>query len=104
MAEDAYVAHDHDSYGQIEAQFQDAMDEGLDRAGPDVLYDLAAGFGLAAGAAVLDVGCGVGRHSIQLAHRLGVTVRGIDPNPGSIEIAQQAVDRASRTIHTWGSW
>jgi ubiquinone/menaquinone biosynthesis C-methylase UbiE len=96
MAENAPVAHDHDSYGQIEEQFQDAMDEGLNPAGPDVLYDLAAGLGLAAGAAVLDVGCGVGRHSIQLARRLGLTVRGIDPNPRSIGIARQALDRASQ--------
>jgi ubiquinone/menaquinone biosynthesis C-methylase UbiE len=96
MAEDAPVAHDHDSYGQIEEQFQDALDEGLNPAGPDVLYDLAAGLGLAAGAAVLDVGCGVGRHSIQLARRLGLSVRGIDPNPRSIGIARQALDRASQ--------
>jgi ubiquinone/menaquinone biosynthesis C-methylase UbiE len=96
MPEDTPVIHDHDSYGQIEGQFQDVMDEGLDPAGPDVLYDLAAGLGLTAGAAVLDVGCGVGRHSIQLARRLGLTVRGIDPNPWSIGIARQALDRASQ--------
>src|ERR1022692_1472410 len=96
MAEDAPVAHDHDSYGQIEEQFQDALDEGLNPAGPDVLFDLAAGLGLAAGAAVLDVGCGVGRHSIQLARRLGLTVRGIDPSPRSIRIARRALDRASQ--------
>jgi SAM-dependent methyltransferase len=96
MAEDASVAHDHDSYGQIEQLFQAALDEGLNPAGPDVLYDLAAGLGLAAGAAVLDVGCGVGRHSIQLARRLGLAVRGIDPSPRSIGIARQDLDRASR--------
>ena len=82
MAENTPVIHDHDSYGQIEEQFQDAMDEGLNPVGPEVLYDLVAGLGLTAGAAVLDVGCGVGRHSIQLARRLGLTVRGIDPDPG----------------------
>jgi ubiquinone/menaquinone biosynthesis C-methylase UbiE len=96
MAEDTPVIHDHDSYGQIEQQFQDAMDAGLNPAGPEMLYELAAGLGLTAGAAVLDVGCGVGRHSIQLARRLGLTVHGIDPNPWSIGMARQALDRASQ--------
>lgn len=96
MAQDAPVTHDHDSYGQIEQRFQDAMDESLNPARPDVLYDLAAGLGLAAGATVLDVGCGVGRHSIQLARRLGLTISGVDPNPGSLEIAREALDRASQ--------
>ncbi len=96
MAQDASVVHDHDSYGQIEQQFQDAMDEGLRPAGPDMLYDLAAGFGLGAGATVLDVGCGTGRQSIQLAARLGLTVRGVDPNPESLRIAGDALGRASQ--------
>jgi cyclopropane fatty-acyl-phospholipid synthase-like methyltransferase len=96
MSKDAPVTHDHDSYGQIEEQFQDAMDEGLNPAGPDVLYDLAAGLGLAEGAVVLDVGCGAGRHSIQLARRLGLTVRGIEPDPRSTVIARQVLDRASQ--------
>jgi SAM-dependent methyltransferase len=72
------------------------MDESLDPAGPDVLYDLAAGLGLAAGSAALDVGCGTGRHSIQLARRLGLTVHGVDPNPWSLSIAQQALGHASQ--------
>lgn len=96
MAEDAPPAHDHDLYGQIEEQLQDAMDEGLHPAGPGGLYDLAAGLGLAAGAAVLDVGCGAGRNSIELAWRLGVAVRGIDPSPRSIGIARHDLDRASQ--------
>jgi SAM-dependent methyltransferase len=96
MADDAPSAHDHDLYGQIEEQLQDAMDEGLNPAGPGGLYDLAAGLGLAAGAAVLDVGCGAGRHSIELARRLGLAVRGIDPSPRSVGIARQDLDRASQ--------
>jgi ubiquinone/menaquinone biosynthesis C-methylase UbiE len=95
MAQDAFVAHDQDSYGQIEDQFQDAMDEGLNPAGPDVLYDLAAGLGLATDAAILDVGCGVGGHTIRLARQLGATVQGIDPSPQSLQVARQALDDAS---------
>jgi SAM-dependent methyltransferase len=95
MAEGAQVDHDHDSYGQIEQQFQNAMDESLSPASRGLLYDLAAGLGLTAGAAVLDVGCGAGKHSIQLARQLGLAVRGIEPNPLSLEIARQELDRVS---------
>ncbi len=104
MAEDASAADDRGSYDQVEEQFQDAMDVSLNPAGPDVLYDLAAGLGLAAGAAALDVGCGVGRHTIRLAQRLGLSVRGVDPDPESLELARQALESASRTIRTCGDW
>jgi ubiquinone/menaquinone biosynthesis C-methylase UbiE len=96
MAPNAFVVHDQDSYGQIEDQFQDAMDEGLNPAGPDVLYDLAAGLRLAPDAAILDVGCGTGSHSIRLARQLGAKVQGIDPSPQSLEIARQALGDPSR--------
>jgi ubiquinone/menaquinone biosynthesis C-methylase UbiE len=96
MAQDTPGAHDHDSYARVEQQFQDVMDEGLNPAAPDMLYALAAGLGLPAGATVLDAGCGEGGHSIQLARRLGLTVHGIDPSLRSLGIARQALDRASR--------
>jgi ubiquinone/menaquinone biosynthesis C-methylase UbiE len=96
MAADASAADDHGSYDMVEEQFQDAMDVSLNPAGPDMLYDLAAGLGLAAGAAALDVGCGVGRHTIRLAHRLGLTVRGVDPDPESLALARQTLESASQ--------
>ena len=95
MAEDAFAVHDHDSYDEIEEQFQDALDVSLNPASRGVLYDLAAGLGLGADATVLDVGCGVGRHSIELARQLGLVVRGIDPSLRSLEIARQELDRAA---------
>jgi hypothetical protein len=39
--------------------------------------------------AALDVGCGEGRHTVALAERFGFNVRGIDPVPRRIEIANQ---------------
>lgn len=43
--------------------------------------------GLSPGARILDVGCGAGRHSIELARR-GYRVVGIDPAPAMIEAAR----------------
>lgn len=96
MAENASVTHEHEPYDQIEEQFQDGLDVSLDPAGPDLLYDLVAGFGLDAGAAVLDVGCGPGQQSLQLARRFGLAVRGIDPDARSVELARQNLDRAAQ--------
>ncbi|HXZ66583.1 MAG TPA: class I SAM-dependent methyltransferase [Streptosporangiaceae bacterium] len=91
-----FAAHDHDSFDQIYEQFQVAMDVSLDPVGPSMLYDLIAGLGLAAGAAVVDVGCRAGRHSIELARRFGLVVRGIDPNSGAVNIARQNLHDAAR--------
>lgn len=94
VAEDAAVAHDHEAYGLVEERFQEAMDEGLDPGSPGVLLDLVADFGLAPGAAVLDVGCGDGWHGAELARRYGLAVRGIDPSAQSLAAAREDLDRA----------
>ena len=45
------------------------------------------------GARFLDVGCGPGRHSLELARR-GYQVLGIDPSPEMVASAQQAAEQA----------
>ncbi len=96
MAAAAFVAHDHDAFDHVYEQFQDALDVSLDPVGPDMLYDAAAGLGLAAGAAALDVGCGAGRHSVELARRLGLVVHGIDSNERALGTARQNLRDAVR--------
>lgn len=52
----------------------------------DFLWDA---LGLAAGQRVLDVGCGPGRHALELARR-GVAVVGVDASPEFIELGREA--------------
>ena len=83
------VEQGYDPYPRIEEEFNAALDVSLDPAGPDQLYELAAGLGLPAGAAVLDVGCGEGGHTMELARRFGFAVTGIDPVERHIEISRE---------------
>src|SRR5277367_6336322 len=54
---------------------------------------------LKTGAQVLDLCCGQGRHSVQLAKR-GLQVTGLDLNPEYLELAQQAAAARKVTIET----
>jgi SAM-dependent methyltransferase len=78
----------HDAFDRIEEQFGDALDESLDPAGPDVLYEYVARLSLPARAAGIDVGCGEGEHAIELSRRFGLQVTGIDPVPRCVAAAR----------------
>jgi SAM-dependent methyltransferase len=54
---------------------------------------LVEALGLAAGDSLLDVACGRGRHSIELARR-GFRVTGVDLSPRSLELARTAAGEA----------
>ena len=60
---------------------------------------VARALDLKPGASVLDLCCGQGRHSIQLA-KLGFKVTGLDLNPDYVELAQKAAGAAKVTIET----
>jgi cyclopropane fatty-acyl-phospholipid synthase-like methyltransferase len=49
--------------------------------------------GIPPGSAVLDIGCGTGRHAVELARR-GCDVTGVDISPGMLEQARQAAEDA----------
>lgn len=52
---------------------------------------------IAPGASILDMGCGAGRHSIELARR-GYVVTGVDISAGMLEQARQSADEANVQI------
>jgi SAM-dependent methyltransferase len=79
----------YDAYPRVETAFEAALDASLQPRGPELLYDLVAELRLQPGAAVLDAGCGEGRHSLELAARFGFCVTGVDPVPRHIEVANQ---------------
>src|SRR5271154_3038442 len=60
---------------------------------------VASALDLKPGAQVLDLCCGQGRHSVQLAKR-GLKVTGLDLNPDYVELAQQAAIAHNVTIET----
>jgi SAM-dependent methyltransferase len=106
---DPYTLALHSSFDDIERQFHAALEESLDPRGPDALYDLVAGLRLGPGAVVVDVGCGRGRQSVELARRFGFNVLGVDPfdrhgpvereladgtlSPGSVRFAEGTLER-----------
>lgn len=98
MPDEFSLEQSYDEYERIEAEFQSVLDISLDPRGPEMLYDLVAGFGLEAGSRAVDVGCGKGRHAVQLAARFGLDITGIDPVHRHIDLANQELAKgAERT-------
>jgi SAM-dependent methyltransferase len=86
----------YDTYPRIEEQFLARLDESLDPRGPDYLFELVAGLGLPQGAKALDLGCGEGSATIELAQRFGFDVLGVDPVARNLEVAAASVPYAGR--------
>jgi SAM-dependent methyltransferase len=76
--DDPYALALHAAFDEVEPRFHEALSQSLDPQGPDALFDVVAAFGLSAGAVAVDVGCGRGRQSLELARRFGFDVLGID--------------------------
>jgi SAM-dependent methyltransferase len=93
----------HDAFDLVEEQFNEALDESLDPAGPGVLYDYVAAMGLPAGAVTLDAGCGEGEHAVELSRRFGLQVTGIDPVARCVEAARLAARPGSTVTFETGT-
>lgn len=92
MTADEQWLHDYyDAYPRIEAEFEAALEESLDPRGPGFALDVIAATGLGQGDQVVDVGCGEGDRTLELARRFGCAVTGVDPVPRHLEIAEAAL-------------
>jgi SAM-dependent methyltransferase len=89
MADAGLPRRAHDAFDRIEERFNTALDESLNPAGPDLLYDCVAQMGLPAGAVAIDVGSGRGRQAAELSRRFGFRVTGIDPVPQRAEASRE---------------
>lgn len=86
----------YDDYERIEEEFEAVLDESLKpRSGTDVLLELVAQLKLPEGAAVLDLGCGNGAHSLELARRFGLRVLGVDPIGHHIDYCNEQLAAAT---------
>jgi SAM-dependent methyltransferase len=84
-------------YEEIEETFLAELNQSLGPRGSESLYDFVGELDLPADVVVLDAGCGKGRHTVELARRLGVRVIGIDPAPVHLDLAAAAVAAAEST-------
>jgi SAM-dependent methyltransferase len=79
----------YDAYPRIEEPFAAVLEESLSPRGPEQLYDIVRGLSLEPGSRAVDVGCGEGRHAVELAERFEFFVSGFDPVPRHIELARE---------------
>lgn len=95
LADRSTLDWSYDVYPRIEEPFLAALDESLRPRGPEVLYEVVGRLGLPPGAAVLDVGCGEGRHTIPLAERFGFDVLGVDAVQRHVDLGNRALSAAA---------
>ncbi|MEV4017472.1 class I SAM-dependent methyltransferase [Nonomuraea angiospora] len=98
MVDDSFLAQSYDAFVQVEEEFNEALDQTLDPRGPDLLFDVVAELALPDGATALDVGCGEGRHAIELAKRFNLRARGVDPVPRHIAVAMHEAREQARSF------
>ena len=84
-------------FDEIGEEFEIIFAGQMPRTGAQVEFAIQA-LRLAPGARVLDIACGVGRHSIELARR-GYQVTGLDLSPRLLQIAAQRAERAGVQIN-----
>ena len=98
MTDKASLVQGYESFGRIEDLFKQDLDDSLNPRGSAMLYDLVAELPLPRRAAALDVGCGEGGHTVELARRFGMDVRGVDPLAWHLELARRELARQAAEL------
>lgn len=83
----AWLELSYDAFPKLEEAFHAALEVSLEPRSPDFLYELVDEMALPPNAHALDVGCGEGDHSFQLAERFGFVATGVDPVARHVEVA-----------------
>lgn len=91
-----FLQHSYATFDQIEEAFQTELDTSLNPRGLDYLLDIVGTLALPPGSKAVDVGCGKGRYSLELARRFGLSVHGIDPVLEHIDICNQKRSETAR--------
>jgi ubiquinone/menaquinone biosynthesis C-methylase UbiE len=87
-------------------EMYEKLDQSLNPRPPEMLYDFVKRLNIATDSSALDVGCGKGNHTCELAKQFNFQVVGIDPMDGNLEIARDAAtkqDLAEQVTFTQGS-
>ena len=77
-----------EDFESVEEEFGRVLDESLSPRGPASLYDLVDGLPPAGSGTAVDVGCGSGADSVELARRFGLHVHAVDPVAANLERAR----------------
>jgi ubiquinone/menaquinone biosynthesis C-methylase UbiE len=83
-------------YGELWAgdeALEAELDRSLDPRPVESLYDSFAELGVRSGDVVLDVGCGEGTHSVELARRFGCEIVALDLIPRHLESARKRIEQ-----------
>ena len=82
MPSQEFLDYSYIEYEHIEEAFQAELDTSLNPRGLDYLLDMVGRLAFAPGSTAVDVGCGQGRYSLELARRFALLVHGIDGGGG----------------------
>ncbi len=97
MADGVSLDDSYDDFPRIEERFQERLDESLNPRGPHSLWADFERLVPHRGASAVDVGCGEGDDTVELARRYQLRAHGVDPVERHLELGRRAAESAGLT-------